>query len=489
MHEPARGLSPIDLALDLSPTPPGQAASRPAGVVRSAEPAGPARSNSALESLDKAQALLATLGAEPPRPASEFIPREPDRLENTGLGPDEIERLILKYLLARGSVEGKHIAQSLCLPFGLLAPLFNELKTLQLVAYRNATSMGDYEYMLTDVGRERARRYSEDCTYFGAAPVSLKDYVRSVREQTITNFRASISDLKRAFGDLIINESMLRRLGPAINSGRGMFLFGAPGNGKTSIAERITACYGSAIYIPKAIGIDGDVIRVYDPAIHERVEESVPASGLVNHSKVDSRWIKVRRPTVVAGGELTMEELEVRQNQTTKICEAPMQLKSNCGTLVIDDFGRQRMPVVDLLNRWIVPLEKRYDFLSIPCGKRIQVPFDQMIIFSTNLEPRDLVDAAFLRRIPYKIPVPDPSVDEFHKLFALVGTKLGFAYEKRAVDYLIARHYTPVKRPLRACQPRDILLQVKYYCQYLGQPVQLSPEAIDFACENYFSVM
>lgn len=434
--------------------------------------------------------LRASLTAEAPRrQPTEFIPREPERMEQVGLSIEEIERLIMKFLLARGSTEGRRVAQSLCLPFGLLAPVFNELKALQHLAYRNSTSMGDYEYMLTDTGRERARRYNEECTYFGACPVSLKDYVRSVKAQTITNFSTTISDLKRAFGDLIINDSMLRRLGPAINSGRGMFLFGAAGNGKTSIAERITNCFGSAIYIPKAIGVDGDIIRVFDPAVHDRVEDGPQVGGLMNDSKIDSRWIKVRRPTVIAGGELTMEELEIRQNQATKICEAPIQLKSNCGTLVIDDFGRQRMPVVELLNRWIVPLEKRYDYLSVPCGKRIQVPFDQIIIFSTNLEPRDLVDAAFLRRIPYKIAVPDPSLEEFHRLFALVGSSLGFAYEKRAIDYLLAKHYAPTDRPLRACQPRDILLQVKYYCQYLGQPVRLTPDAIDFACENYFSVM
>lgn len=434
--------------------------------------------------------LRASLTAETPRrQPTEFIPREPERIEQVGLSIEEIERLIMKFLLARGSTEGRRVAQSLCLPFGLLAPVFNELKALQLLAYRNSTSMGDYEYILTDTGRERARRYNEECTYFGACPVSLQEYVRSVKAQTITNFSTTISDLKRAFGDLIINESMLRRLGPAINSGRGMFLFGAAGNGKTSIAERITNCFGSAIYIPKAIGVDGDIIRVFDPAVHDRVEDGPQIGGLMNDSKIDSRWIKVRRPTVIAGGELTMEELEIRQNQTTKICEAPIQLKSNCGTLVIDDFGRQRMPVVELLNRWIVPLEKRHDYLSVPCGKRIQVPFDQIIIFSTNLEPKDLVDAAFLRRIPYKIAVPDPSLDEFHRLFALVGSHLGFAYEKRAIDYLLAKHYAPANRPLRACQPRDILLQVKYYCQYLGQPVRLTPDAIDFACENYFSVM
>jgi hypothetical protein len=487
MGDPSRGLVPIDLA-DLashaapSSVPTGDAMS---GVKLSAKPdAG----TSALQTLKSTELLLASLAVETGKPA-EFVPLEPDRLETTGMSSEEVERLILKYLLGRGSSEGRRIAQNLCLPFGLLAPIFNDLKTLQLVAYRNATSMGDYEYILTDLGRERARRYSEECTYFGAAPVSLKEYVQSVKAQTITNFSTTNADLKRAFFDLIINDSMLRRLGPAINSGRGMFLFGPAGNGKTSIAERVTSCFGSTIYIPKAIGIDGDIIRVFDPIIHERIEEPPSSGGLMKESKVDSRWIKIRRPTVVAGGELTMEELEIRQNQATKICEAPIQLKSNCGTLVIDDFGRQRMPVVELLNRWIVPLEKRYDFLSVPCGKRIQVPFDQLIIFSTNLEPRDLVDAAFLRRIPYKIPVPDPSVDEFHKLFVLMANQLGFTYEKRAVDYLLAKHYTPVQRPLRACQPRDILLQVKFFCQYNDLPIRLTPEAIDFACETYFSVM
>ena len=489
MSDSSRGLSPIDLMAEFGLAAPKVSDKKAVvdGAARSAHPSSP------IDALGTTQMLLASLTTEsvkPPTSQSTFVPREPDRMELVGLTTEEIERLVLKYLLARGSTEGRLIAQRVCLPFSLLAPIYNNLKTLQLVAYRNSTSMGDYEYVLTDIGRERARRYSEECTYFGAAPVSLSDYIKSVNAQTITNFSATVTDLRRAFADLIVNDAMLRRLGPAINSGRGMFLFGAAGNGKTSIAERITNCFGSTIYIPKAIGIEGDIVRVFDPGVHDRVDDGPSTSvGLMNDLRLDTRWVKIRRPTVIAGGELTMEELEIRQNQASKICEAPMQLKSNCGTLVIDDFGRQRMPVVELLNRWIVPLEKRHDYLTVPSGKRIQVPFDQIIIFSTNLEPRDLVDAAFLRRIPYKIPVPDPTLEEFHKLFALMGNQLGMGYEKRAVDYLLAKHYAPVKRPLRACQPRDILLQIKYYCQFLGQPVRLTPEAIDFACENYFSVM
>ena len=208
-----------------------------------------------------------------------------------------------------------------------------------------------------------------------------------------------MTDLQRAFSDLLVNQKMLRRLGPAVNSGRGLFLFGAPGNGKTSIAERITKAFGDTVWIPRAVGIDGEIMRVFDPALHEAVPLEEADGPLLTHA-IDKRWVRIRRPTIVVGGELTMDALEVMPSTGKNVSEAPLQLKSNCGTLVIDDFGRQRMTTDELLNRWIVPLEKRYDFLRLVNGKKIQVPFDQLIIFSTNLEPRDLVDDAFLRRIP-----------------------------------------------------------------------------------------
>jgi predicted ATPase with chaperone activity len=320
----------------------------------------------------------------------------------------------------------------------------------------------------------------------------LKSYLAAMSAQSIAKQHATEADVTRAFSDLIMNMKMLDRLGPAINSGRGMFLFGEPGNGKTSIAERITSCFGSNIWIPKALGIDGDVIRIFDPAVHVPVKQEMSSSLLDTNTNIDTRWIQIRRPTVIAGGELTMAELEVRQNAQTKVCESPLQLKSNCGTFVIDDFGRQRMPVTELLNRWIVPLEKRYDFLNLPSGKKVQVPFDQLIIFSTNLEPKDLVDGAFLRRIPYKIEVLDPTEDEFRKLFALVAPGQGFQMDRDsldAVDYLIATHYRAKNRPFRACQPRDLLLQVRNYCLYKTLPRKLTPSSFDFACDNYFSVM
>jgi hypothetical protein len=294
--------------------------------------------------------------------------------------------------------------------------------------------------------------------------------------------------LHRAFEDLLIDKKMLLRLGPAINSGRGMFLFGAPGNGKTSIAERITKAFGQAIWIPRAIGVDGEIMRMFDPGMHEAMP--LPANeGLLDNRKIDGRWVRIRRPTIVVGGELTMDHLEVTLNTSTNVSEAPVQLKSNCGTLVIDDFGRQRMTTDQLLNRWIVPLEKRYDFLNMASGKKIQVPFDQLIVFSTNLEPKDLVDDAFLRRIPYKIEVTDPDEGAFRHLLKVMAKKLGVEYDEDAANYLMDKHYKAVSRPLRCCQPRDLILQVRNFCRYTNRPLKMTSETLDFAAENYFAVM
>ncbi len=419
----------------------------------------------------------------------EFCPACPSSLEEAQLTSEEVERLALKYLLQRGSASGREICRQVKLSFAIIDPLLKQWKKEQLVAFKGSAEAGDYVFTITDSGRDRAKRYQEECSYFGSAPVCLEDYLRAMAAQSIANQEATEEDLERAFSDLLISDTMFERLGPAINSGRGMFLFGEPGNGKTSIAERITSCFGSTIWIPRALGIDGDIIRLFDPGVHEMVELESDEDSLFDLSGVDPRWVRVVRPTVVAGGELTMEELEVCQNPQTKICEAPLQLKSNCGTLVIDDFGRQTMPVEVLLNRWIVPLEKRYDFLNLPSGKKLQVPFDQLIIFSTNLEPRDLVDGAFLRRIPYKIEVPDPSEEHFRQLFDIMAPKLGLVHSPDAVDHLIEKHYKAANRPFRACQPRDLLLQIRNYCIYRRIPKKVTPEGFDFAVGIYFSVM
>ncbi|MFW6169024.1 MAG: AAA family ATPase [Planctomycetota bacterium] len=417
-----------------------------------------------------------------------FVPREPESLQAAGLSKSEVESLILKLMLSRGDLLGRDIAAHIRLPFVMVDELLRQMKTDQLVVYHSSAAMNDYLYQLTDLGRERARRLSEHCTYFGATPVTLASYIESVQAQSLDGQHPTEDDLQNAFNDLQINPKMMARLGPAVCSGRGLFLFGPPGNGKTSIAERVTDAFGQSIWIPRALSVDGEIMRLFDPMNHEEVEYE-RSDGLLNSKGVDDRWVRVRRPTIVVGGELTMDNLEVTQNLSTGTSEAPVQLKSNCGTLVIDDFGRQSMSTDELLNRWIVPLEKRYDFLNMANGKKVQVPFDQLIIFSTNLEPRDLVDDAFLRRIPYKIEVTDPSEGEFRQLFRSMCPSYGVEYKEEVIDYLIETHYRPVDRCFRCCQPRDLLLQVRNRARFARCPPELTREAIDFAVDNYFAVM
>jgi len=420
--------------------------------------------------------------------ADAFTPLEPASFQAAGLSDSEVEALVLKFLLARGDAAGRDIAEQIKLPFLLLDDLLREMKDAHWIVHRGSAPMNDFVYQLSELGRERARRHAQHCTYFGAAPVALDDYIAGVQAQSLTKLHPTPEDLRRAFDGLLLGRAILDRLGPAINSGRGLFLFGPPGNGKSSIAERITAAFGQEIWIPRAIGVDGEIIRLFDPRNH--VEAPLEAGrGLLDQRGIDKRWVRIRRPTIVVGGELTMAQLDVTTDASTGISEAPLQMKSNCGTLVIDDFGRQRMRVDELLNRWIVPLEKRRDYLNLSNGKKIEVPFDQLVVFSTNLEPRDLVDEAFLRRIPYKIEVGDPSEDEFRRLFELMGRQLGVAFRAEAVDYLIDAHFRKAGRPLRFCHPRDLILQIRNYCQYHNCPAEMTPEHFDRAVENYFAVM
>jgi hypothetical protein len=426
--------------------------------------------------------------ASAPRHRDTFVPREPPTFRAAGLADSEVESLVLKFLLAQGDAAGREVADQIKLPFAPVDELLREMKNSQLVVYRGSAPMNDFMYELTDLGRERARRLSHRCTYFGAAPVSLDDYIASVRAQSLTSQRPTAEDLRRAFEGLLLGPTMLDRLGPAINSGRGLFLFGPSGNGKSSIAERITAAFGQEIWVPRALGVDGEILRLYDPQTH--IEAPLESdAGLLDQRDIDKRWIRVRRPTIIIGGELTMAQLDVTTDAATGINEAPVQMKSNCGTLVIDDFGRQRMHIAELLNRWIVPLEKRCDFLSLPNGKKIQVPFDQLVVFSTNLEPRALVDDAFLRRIPYKIEVVDPTEGEFHQLFEMMGRQLNVGYRREAVERLIAVHFKAAGRSLRFCHPRDLLLQIRNDCKYHDCPAEMTDEYFDRAVENYFAVM
>ena len=420
--------------------------------------------------------------------SGEFRPTPPTTFRDAGVSDTVVEELICKFLLAIGEASGRAITDQVKLPFALVEQVLNRLKSEQIIGYIGQAAMNDYICKLTEIGRERAKRYNALSTYFGSTPVTLTDYVASVEAQTLQNQEPGPEDLKRAFSDLLINEKMFGKLGPAVNSGRGMFLYGFPGNGKTSIAERVTASFGKYIWIPRALMVDRDIIRLFDPMNHVEAPDD-SSGGLLTEKDIDQRWVRIERPTIVVGGELTMEHLEICYNETTGISEAPLQMKSNCGTLVIDDFGRQRMSVDELLNRWIVPLEKRYDFLNTSSGKKIRVPFDQLVIFSTNLEPKDLVDDAFLRRIPYKIEVCNPTVEEFLELFQIMCRVMGFEFKPEPITHLIEKHYKPTDRPFRNCHPRDLLLQIKNYARYHQKPMEITIESVDFACENYFSVV
>lgn len=416
-----------------------------------------------------------------------FRPMEPHTLEDTGVSPVVIETLILKHVLQVGSASGRNLAKRLCLPFAILEDLLLALRSRQLLVHKGQSELGDFIYTLTETGVDRGRAAMRASAYVGPVPVPLEDYILSVDAQTIRAESAKRKQLEAAFADISVEPAMLEMLGPAVNSGAGLFLYGAPGNGKTSIARRITNCFGQHIWIPKCILEDGLFIKLYDSAFHEMVGQE--ESSILKSASSDPRWIKICRPTVIVGGELTMDSLEVRHDAVTNVSEASLQMKSNCGCLLIDDFGRQRINPTELLNRWIVPLENRLDFLTLATGKKIQVPFEQLIIFSTNLEPCDLADDAFLRRIPYKIEVGDPSTEEFRKLFEVFCQKFECPYNPQAVDYLLQVHYQPHKRPLRRCQPRDLLTQIHNYCVYNDIPMQLSPDIIDRVVHSYFTAV
>jgi hypothetical protein len=417
--------------------------------------------------------------------AGEFIPAEPDSFWALGVSEAEVSALVLKCLLNCGTASGGQIAQHVRIPFNMVRSILAQMKADLRIVYTNSTRTGDFVCELTAAGADFARRLYKQSTYCDAVPVPMTDYVMAVKAQAMTLQTPDIADVQRALHDLLIGPELTSRIAQALRAGRGMFLHGPAGNGKSSVAERITRAFGQQIWIPRAVSVDGEIVKLYDPCCHEEL----PLEGSEKLLRHDRRWIRIRRPTVVIGGELTFDRLDATLNKLTGICEAPIQMKSNCGTLVIDDFGRQRMLVNELMNRWIVPLEKRFDYITLPSGRAVQVPFEQLLIFSTNLEPRSLVDEAFLRRIPYKIDFQDPSEVEFRGLLAATAATLGFPPAEDAVNHLIEAHFRAANRPFRFCQPRDLLLQVRAYCEVQHRPLQMTAEAFDVAVKNYFSVL
>lgn len=413
-----------------------------------------------------------------------FCPRIPQSLTEAGVTERELDALILKVLLMEGAMLGRSIAQRVALPFGVIEETLHRLKHELLVVFKAGGPLGDYLYDLTEGGAAKARQHAASSSYCGAAPVPLDAYVDSVRRQSMRTQRLRLGDIRRAMADLVLDDALLQRLGEAMNSGLGFMLSGAAGNGKTSIAERVTQAYGATIWIPRSLLVYGEVIRLYDPRQHDLADdaESDPAV------ETDARWVRIRRPTIVAGGELTMDSFEIDKNAATGVCEAPLQMKSNCGTLVIDDFGRQRVSPEEILNRWIVPLERRIDFLNLAGGRKFEIPLDQLVIFATNLAPRELADEAFLRRIPFKISVPDPSEEQFLETFRRAAASLSIAADESALHYLLDEHFRRPGRVRRFCHPRALAEQIYNYCDFRGLPGGATREAIDAAVANYFGI-
>ena len=414
----------------------------------------------------------------------QFYPLVPENLNQTGLNEKLIEDLILKLLLSLGVMTGRQIADEICLPFKAIEHILTDLRKQLFLTYRSDAGINDFEYMLTAKGRTKALIAAESSAYIGPAPVPYTEYLKSIESQSIQKENPSSEELQRAFHDLVLEPNVFFTLGPAINSGRGVFLYGAPGNGKTSIAKRVSKCFKDSIYIPKTLLISGQLLKFYDPQWHEAIEAEDSVKGL----QYDSRWIEIERPAVIVGGEMDLESLEIKYNPQTKISEAPLQMKANCGIFVVDDFGRQRVNPQDLLNRWILPLEKRIDFLTLSNGIKFQVPFDELLIFCTNIDPNTFLDEAFLRRIPYKVKLNDPSEKKFRHIMKFLVPRYDIEYDDAMISYLIDNYFRG-KRPFRGCHPRDILEQIVNASAYQRTQPRLSKSLINLAADNYFAAM
>ena len=433
--------------------------------------------------------MTTTLTA-PPAPGAVLQPVPPPppaTVADSGLHPDTLSQLLLKTLVG-GESSGSGLADKMRLPYSLLDTMIQHARVEKLIEVRGTSGVGNagYRYALTDLGRDRAQQYMDVSRYVGPAPVPLAQYNAYVRACMAARSPVDRDQLAHGFEHLVVNRAMFDQIGPAVNSGKSLFLYGAPGNGKTVVAEGIGRALGTEMYVPHAIDVDGQVITMFDPVNHQHLKATSETQSVVHSVSQDQRWEKIRRPVVVVGGELTLEMLDLSFNPIAKFYEAPIQLKANGGIFVVDDFGRQRIPPRDLLNRWIVPLESRVDYLTLHTGRKFEVPFNVFIVFATNLKPESLADEAFLRRIPYKVLAKNPTVDEYCKIFELNCRRRGLTFDPVMVEYLERRYYKPRKLQMRACHPRDLVEQVVDICRYQHKDPVITRELLDMACSSYF---
>ncbi len=406
-------------------------------------------------------------------------PPLPEELSQTGVAEGFLCDLTLKHVAMLPDPTTSLVAEQLHLPRSLSEEILQKLYREKLIEVRIQATVGSTRYAMLDKGWDRLTRLLSICGYVGAAPVSLNDYTHMMRLQSIPTEPAAIDTVRLAFHDLILPESLLQTLGCVINSRRSLFLTGLPGTGKTAVAERINGALSGPIWIPFAVEIDGQIIRVFDSHCHRLAAEEITPL------EYDHRWVLIERPLVIVGGELTLENADLTWSDAAKFYEAPFQMKSNGGTLVIDDFGRQRVAPQDLLNRWIVPLERRVDYLALNTGKKIEVPFEQLVVFSTNLDEKDLADQAFLRRMGYRARVEPPTGAAYSQIFRRVAQTRGIACEQSALDHVLTK-YRLEQRQMKGCEPRDLLDRVTDICLFEGQPLVLTPKVLDIAWRNYF---
>jgi predicted ATPase with chaperone activity len=423
-----------------------------------------------------------------------FEPVAPRSIEETELSVSFLADLVLKTLYFEGYITGYEVSDVIKLPFKnitdrilefLKRERFIEVKGTSGGAYAEAA----YEYAITNKGSERARELLARSQYAGPAPVNLNSYKLAMRKQALQNVAVGPNQVRLALSHMVLSDDVLNRIGPAINSSRSIFLFGPPGNGKTTIAEAIGfMILQDEMYIPYAAEVNGQVIKVFDAVSHKVISSETTGQShmATDNLRLDRRWLRIRRPVIIAGGELTLESLDLSWDDIRKYYEAPLQMKANGGMFLIDDFGRQQIRPRDLLNRWIVPLEKRFDYLTLQTGNVIEIPFDMLIIFATNLEPRDLVDEAFLRRIRHKIDIQDPSFDDYREIFRRVAQSKDINYSGQMLNYLLQEYYVKPGRQLRSCHPRDILDHITDIARFQDISPQLTRELIDQACLSYF---
>jgi hypothetical protein len=414
----------------------------------------------------------------------------PQSLQDLGLPSLFVGHLALKHCFYMDFFTLGDLVQRMKVSLSIISEALEYLKKSNWVEVRGPDPLNPsatllniaHRHSLTEAGRKQAALLIEHDSYVGPAPVVLKDYWRQVTEQSIGKVGVSPDNMKKVLKGLVLSTEVPEQLGVASVSGKPLFLYGPPGNGKTAICQRFGGVWEDDILVPYALFVDGQVIQVFDEITHIPSEE---AAG-EGEKRVDRRWVRCRRPVVTVGGELTLEMLDLAYRPTLKYFEAPLQLKANNGVFIVDDFGRQQISPQELLNRWIIPLETRQDFLRLRTGQKFAVPFDQFIIFATNLEPRSLVDEAFLRRLRSKVKVDYVNRLQFGEIFRLCCDQYHLEFDPEVVEYLLGRYYDGGQRPLTACHPRDLLEQVLDYCRFYQLTPRLTPENLDRACHSYF---